>query len=469
MTSRQNYSEVALLFGRMLGVVLLDAVLMYLDHFVGPDIPFHLFYLLAVFFGLKYVNESFGYAIAAISAFGAVVVNAWGTGYPVSALSNAWQFASSFLMYSMFCYLLGRQMAGLRHARLALEKITNLHQTVISRTRSGITAFRQDGTCVLANEAAAAIVGASKEELLQQNFRQLPSWRDSGLMAAAERALLTDEIQQFEAYLTTIGGNTLWCGANFSTFMMNGEKYLLMMFLDVTEKVAAQQALLDAKESAEAALARAALAERRITEISEETQRRIGQELHDNLGQLLTGVACLSQSLYQKLSKRGFPEQDIAAMITRHINQGVADTRHLAQGLYPVELQTAGLAAMLERLAESVRTVHGLECEFVQVGDFVVEDDHVAINLFRIVQEAINNVTKHSGATRVQIRAVWPDGAGMLEIVDNGRGVDNWDEVAKKGGLGVHTMKYRADIIGATLLFASSPAGGTRVAISLMP
>lgn len=454
--------------GWMLGVLALVGTLFYLDYCAGPNVPFHLFYLLAVFFALKYVNESFGYAVASISAFGAVVVSAWDAGQHAPALSNLWQFATSFFMYSMFCYLLGRQMAGLKHARQALEKITNLHQTVISRTRSGITAYRQDGTCVLANEAAAAIVGATKELLLQQNFRHLESWRDSGMLEAAERALLTDTIQQFEAHLTTSYGNTIWCGANFSTFIMNGEKYLLMMFLDVTEKVAAQQALLDAKESAEAALARAALAERRITDISEETQRRIGQELHDNLGQLLTGVACLSQSLYQQLKKRDLPEQEVAALITRHINQGVADTRLLAQGLYPVELQTAGLAAMLERLADSVRNVHQLDCEFEQVGECAIDDDHMAINLFRIVQEAISNVTKHSGATQVQIRLEWSETLSRLEIVDNGRGLVNSEEATKKGGLGMHTMKYRADIIGATLAFASPPGGGTRVVISLV-
>jgi PAS domain S-box-containing protein len=460
--------EPAIQLGWMMGVLALVGTLFYLDYFSGPRVPFHLFYLLAVFFALKCVNESFGYAVASLCAFGAVVVSALDAGQRVPALSNLWQFASSFFMYSMFCYLLARQMAGLKHARLALEKITNLHQTVISRTRSGITAYRQDGTCVLANEAAATIVGDTKEALLQQNFRRIPSWRSSGMLEAAERALSTDTIQQAEAHFTTSYGNTIWCGANFSTFIMNGEKYLLMMFLDVTEKVAAQQALLDAKESAEAALARAALAERRITDISEETQRRIGQELHDNLGQLLTGVACLSQSLYQQLKKRDLPEQEVAAVITRHINQGVADTRLLAQGLYPVELQTAGLAAMLGRLAESVRSVSQLDCEFVQVGDCAIEDDHVAINLFRIVQEAISNVTKHSRATHVQIRLEWSGRAGRLEIADNGRGVANWDEATKKGGLGMHTMKYRADIIGATLTFASSPADGTRVVISLV-
>jgi PAS domain S-box-containing protein len=388
-------------------------------------------------------------------------------GHQASILVSLWQFTSSTLMYAMFCYLLSRQMAERKVAEFALEKITSLHEAIISGTRSGVVAYKPDGVCVLANNAAAEIVGKPKEQIFQDNFRELLSWKNSGLLHVADHVLQTDEPQRIELQLTTSKGKHLDLGANLCTFSMNQEKYLLMVFSDISEKVAAEKSILEAKNAAEAAVSRALMAERRVIDISEETQRRIGQELHDNLGQLLTGVGCLSESLFLRLKKRDLPEMEIAAMITEHIHTGVADTRALARGLYPMELNSAGLDNMIEQLAENVRIMHGMRCDFITLGEFKVADQHVAINLFRIAQEAINNVVKHSAATQIIIRAIWTADVRSLEIIDNGCGVKDWDALAENGGLGMHTMQSRANLIGAELLFSATSDGGARVAVSL--
>jgi len=233
--------------------------------------------------------------------------------------------------------------------------------------------------------------------------------------------------------------------------------------VDITERRQAEQAMLRAKEIAETALERAKMAERRIIDISEETRERIGQELHDDLGQHLTGVAFLSEVLNTKLKKQGWPEMELVTRITALINEAVLNTRQLAQGLYPVELKETGLQAMLEQLANQVRSIFRIKCEIDYDENFRAEGQDVAINLFRIAQEAVSNAIKHGSATRITMRTAVTPECQFFEISDNGSGIANRDG---HGGLGMHTMQYRASLIGAMLSFGVSIDGGASVVVS---
>lgn len=236
---------------------------------------------------------------------------------------------------------------------------------------------------------------------------------------------------------------------------------------DIGERIRAEEALLRAKETAEALLGRAKMAERRIVDISEEARERVGQELHDDLGQDLTGIAFLSEVLYQKLRAEGRGEMEEAASITALINAAVSKTRSLAQGLYPVELKEAGLRAMLAQLARNVEQIYKLSCELRFDDDLGIEDFVTQLNLFRIAQEAINNAVKHSraGAIRLLVEAV-ADGISFV-IADDGIGIGTPDGGAKMGGRGMSIMHYRAALIGATLEIHSRAGVGTRVTVLL--
>jgi PAS domain S-box-containing protein len=236
-------------------------------------------------------------------------------------------------------------------------------------------------------------------------------------------------------------------------------------YADITERKTVERELTAAKEAAEALLERASMAERRILDISEQTRERIGQELHDDLGQHLTGAAFLSEILFRKLEALKRPEKDDAANITRLINDAVAKTRTLAQGLYPVELKEAGLRSMIEQLARKVERTYALDCEVEADAGFAIEDAGVAINLFRMTQEAISNAVRHGKARRIVIRMLCMADATILEIADDGCGLP--EGALDKGGLGMHTMRYRAALIGAELRIARGASGGAKVVIAL--
>lgn len=223
---------------------------------------------------------------------------------------------------------------------------------------------------------------------------------------------------------------------------------------------------VDSIKTAELALKRASIAERKIISVTEETQEKIGRELHDDLGQHLTGIAFISELLFQDLKKRGYPDHEAAARITTLINEAISKTRGLAQGLYPVELKGAGLHAMLGQIAFSVVSLYHIECEVVAEGEIDIVNPQVLINLFRITQEAVNNAIKHSGATRITIRISETPRRIELEIADNGNGIAAGAADANKG-LGMHTMHYRASLLGGDLRIAARPEGGTSVTVSL--
>ncbi len=219
--------------------------------------------------------------------------------------------------------------------------------------------------------------------------------------------------------------------------------------------------------AAETALARANLAERKIINISEETQQRIGRELHDDLGQQLTGVAFMSEVLSQHLKSEEHPDARNASKITTLINEAISKTRRLAHGLYPVEMKESGLRAMLMNLASTMESIYRIECELACEGKDRIDSPLAITNLFRIAQEAIHNSVKHSGASKVTLRLRSTQDATILEIADNGCGIGDAKSLEAKGGLGMHTMRYRASLLGATLSVAGSPAHGTRVTVTV--
>ncbi|HEX7454858.1 MAG TPA: ATP-binding protein, partial [Gallionella sp.] len=224
---------------------------------------------------------------------------------------------------------------------------------------------------------------------------------------------------------------------------------------------------VDSIKTAEIALKRAGIAERRIISVTEDTQERIGRELHDDLGQHLTGTAFISELLFQDLKKRGYPDCEYASKITALINESINKTRSLAQGLYPVELKGAGLCAMLEQIASNVVSIYQIDCELISEGECSITNPHVLINLFRITQEAVNNTIKHSGATKITLKITETPSEMKLEIADNGCGIAKRSIADSNKGLGMHTMHYRSSLLGATFRTTERPTGGTSVTIIL--
>src|SRR5207237_4690804 len=164
------------------------------------------------------------------------------------------------------------------------------------------------------------------------------------------------------------------------------------------------------------------LTEQEILEISNREQVRIGQDLHDGLGQHLTGVTFLSKALEKKLAARSLPEAEEAAEIGRLVLQALSQTRNLARGIFPVELESNELAPAFRDLASNVEKLFNISCIVETDENAVIADRGVANHLFRLTQEAINNSAKHGKARRVIIGLKAVGEKTVLSIQDNGVG-----------------------------------------------
>lgn len=204
--------------------------------------------------------------------------------------------------------------------------------------------------------------------------------------------------------------------------------------------------------------------EREILEISGREQRRIGQDLHDSLCQHLAGIGFMGKVLEKKIAGHQMLEPAEVSEIVELIDQAITMTRSFARGLNPVRLEADGLMMALSSLAANMEKLFGITCTFSCAEEILINDQAVAMHMYRIVQEALNNAIKHGKADRVTIALRKQEDVVILTVQDNGCGIRN--AVSHGKGMGLNIMQYRASMIGATLSVTDGEAGGTTVTCS---
>jgi|HubBroStandDraft_3_1064219.scaffolds.fasta_scaffold93700_2 PAS domain S-box-containing protein len=201
--------------------------------------------------------------------------------------------------------------------------------------------------------------------------------------------------------------------------------------------------------------------EEAILEISAREQRRIAQDLHDGLGQHLTGIAFMSKVLQEKLSDRSLPEAVEAAKIVQMVNQAIENTRQLARGLHPVAAEPQGLMSALKKWAAEVEELFHIGCEFRCDAPLYIHDGNLATHLYRIAQEAVNNAIRHGKSRNISIGLSGKNGTGILSIQDDGEGFPTKQE--SQPGVGLSIMNYRADMVGGSLKVQPNEGHGVTV------
>jgi signal transduction histidine kinase len=245
---------------------------------------------------------------------------------------------------------------------------------------------------------------------------------------------------------------------------------IFFFMLEATVTSALCGRLHNARYRAELNAAEARELEKTVEQISEAEQRRIGQDLHDGLGQHLTGVAFLSKALQQKLSADGRAEANDAATINQLVNESIRWTRDLARGLAPMDLDRTSLTESLKDLARKTSLMFSVECIYEGAESVQLTTDEAALNLYRVAQEAVSNAVKHGKARHVTIDLVSRGGL-TLTIQDDGVGFDAAKVMSgpRTSGMGLLVMKYRAGVIGGKLQILPASEGGTLVMCQLPP
>jgi PAS domain S-box-containing protein len=205
--------------------------------------------------------------------------------------------------------------------------------------------------------------------------------------------------------------------------------------------------------------------EQEILDISGRERQSIGRDLHDGLGQELTGVALMLRGLSSRLQQSCPEAMDSVDEIVGLVNRSIENARSLARGLLPVRTETGGLVFALRELASRSRDLYGLEVSFrAEVWPELTLDETDASHLYRIAQEALTNSARHGHATRVDIFLLVTRSTFLLCISDNGEGFR--PPTSPYSGMGLKIMQYRAGIIGASFEIAPNEPRGTVVRVT---
>jgi signal transduction histidine kinase len=205
--------------------------------------------------------------------------------------------------------------------------------------------------------------------------------------------------------------------------------------------------------------------EREVLQVAALEQWRIGQELHDRVGQELTALGLLAEGLVEALAKSSPTGAGLATKIAEGVKRVLGQVRALSRGLIPVEVDAAGLMAALAELASRTSELHGVACAFECRMPVLVEDNQTATHLYRIAREAVTNALKHSRAKKIAISLEGDEWSVTLRIRDDGIGLP--PEPVEIKGMGLKIMRYRAGLINARLAVGPAEPGGTLVSCTL--
>ncbi len=197
--------------------------------------------------------------------------------------------------------------------------------------------------------------------------------------------------------------------------------------------------------------------------VSEREQTRIGQDLHDDLCQVLAGVSCLLRVAEGRLAAKVPEEVANLSELNTQVVEAMQRTRALTHGLFPGKIQIADARGALLELVSQVRARFQVEVKTAFIGRFPQHSANQTIQIYRLAQEAISNAIKHGHATCIEIQLKAKPTTMLLSIIDNGTGLSQSESDEK--GVGLHIMQYRTNTLGGELDIRNAPKQGVIVTL----
>jgi len=341
------------------------------------------------------------------------------------------------------------QNEQLRRTQIALEESRDRYADLYDFAPVGYLSLNHEGIIDEINLTGAALLGVERNKLAHYRFAPFVATEDHDTWYRHFlNVLKCDHTLTCELALQHGNGSRFYARLDCLSLKKAGKEPVVRIVLsDITERKAIEQQLRDLTAH--------------LQIVREEEKSSIVREIHDELGGTMTALKIKIHQL-----KTDLPENNNAVTLheqiesmSQLINSAAGITRRIISDLRPTILDDLGLLAAIEWQAAQFNKLTGIEYLVNCIGDKGDLDKPHSIALFRILQEALTNVTKHSGASRVEIEFHHGDEEVMLSVCDNGRGLSE-GQAAQSGAYGMLGMKERVEQLGGTIRFDIPPGGG---------
>ncbi len=323
-----------------------------------------------------------------------------------------------------------------------------ISQAIFETSREAMITFDEKGNILTCNQTASRLFKYPKEELLGKNAAELlPFPHNISQTDYIVKSLKTGENklirQGRESQAIRKDGSVIPIEISVSKVHPDKRVIYATIIRDISDR----------REM-----------EKKVLKASDTERKRIGRELHDGLGQMLTGIRMLSENLARKLKANAVPGADEVKEISEMVKEADEYTRVLSRGMVQVDVVKKGLSVALQNLCDRISKVKGIACVYYETGKGEIDDHTTAVHLYRIAQEAISNAVKHSEAKLIKVRLTSNEERTVMIIDDDGVGFcpDEQEEGSMQGA-GLQIMKYRATVLGGILEIVRTQDDITRV------
>ena len=301
-------------------------------------------------------------------------------------------------------------------------------------------ALAQNGKEAEAREQIRLSLQARQQALSTAVSRLLVGNNEGEEQAAARIAQIYDGVQrQLYLFLTA----TLIAIVLTSLYLIRSNRQIFARLAELSEQ-------------------RSDLAQKLIS-TQESTLRHISRELHDEFGQVLTAIGSMLGRA-GKHAPEGSPLREDLKEVQEIAQSTLNNIRTLSQALHPVLLEEAGLESTLDWYIPTVGRQTGLALHYEKTGQPFPVETSAGVHIYRVLQEALNNVSRHSGASDAWVRLRFSPDSLELEVEDHGKG---FMAEGSQRGIGLVAMRERAELIGGTLAISPRPQGGTKVRLQI--